>query len=67
MIYRSSFLVALLVALALSGCATGEPARESRFQSIQKSSTGGKYGTVSGEDYRRRTEGNPTPYIPQRK
>ncbi len=59
--------IALTLAILLSACATGEPARESRFQSIAKSSTGGKYGTVSGEDYRRTTEGQHAPYIPQRK
>jgi hypothetical protein len=64
---RIRTIAALFIVAMLSACATGTPAHESRFQSIQKSSIGGKFGSVSGEDYRRTTEGNPDRYIPQRK
>lgn len=62
-----ALILVMLAVPALTGCATGEPARESRFQSIQKSSVGGKFATISGEEYRRTTEGKADPYIPQRK
>lgn len=53
----------LVLSALLSGCATG-PAPEPRFQSLERSSVGGRLYVIPGEQYRRESEQAPIPYNP---
>ena len=53
----------LAIAALSAGCATA-PAYEPKFQSIERSATGGRLQVATGEQYRRETEHAPVQYNP---